>query len=267
MDAVSEVFVLVSPWVKALTLGSARMIGFFTFVPVLSPQWVSGTMRAAVMAALSLPLVLMMVQHFHEGGLFVDHVIMAFLPLRKSRWASLLSFVVAIVFWGVQGAGFFIDNQRGATIASSYDPLSGNQASPLAMIMLNVFIIYFIVSGGFFVMLSLVYGSYAIWPIESPLPNINLESALFILGEIDLLVRIALLIAAPVLLAMMLSELSLALISRFAPQLNVFNVAFSVKSGVAIFVLYLYVGVLFPYLRGEFLTIERVAHRIEELAR
>ena len=266
MDAVSEVFVLVSPWVKALTLGSARMIGFFTFVPVLSPQWVSGTMRAAVMAALSLPLVIMMVQHFHEGGLFVDHYY-GFLAIKEIAVGVLLSFVVAIVFWGVQGAGFFIDNQRGATIASSYDPLSGNQASPLAMIMLNVFIIYFIVSGGFFVMLSLVYGSYAVWPIESPLPNINLESALFILGEIDLLVRIALLIAAPVLLAMMLSELSLALISRFAPQLNVFNVAFSVKSGVAIFVLYVYVGVLFPYLRGEFLTIERVAHRIEELAR
>ncbi|MBC6444101.1 MAG: type III secretion system export apparatus subunit SctT [Alphaproteobacteria bacterium GM202ARS2] len=265
MDALTELFVVVSPWVKALTLGSARMVGFFTFVPVLSPQWVSGSMRAAVMGALSLPIVLVLVEQFLSGGLFVGQYY-GLLAIKEVAVGVLLSFVVAIIFWGVQGAGFFIDNQRGATIASSYDPLSGNQASPLAMIMLNVFIIYFIVSGGFFILLSLVYGSYAVWPIESPLPRITLEGALFVLSEVDLLVRIALLIAAPVLLAMMLSELSLALVSRFAPQLNVFNVAFSVKSGVAIFVLYIYVGVLFPYLRREFLEIERVATRIGELA-
>ena len=142
MDALAEVVAVISPWAKALTLGSARMVGFFTFVPVLSPQWVSGAMRTAVMAALALPMVLLIVEQFLSGGLFVDRYY-GLLAIKEVAVGVLLSFVVAIIFWGVQGAGFFIDNQRGATIASSYDPLSGNQASPLAMIMLNVFIIYF----------------------------------------------------------------------------------------------------------------------------
>ncbi|QIK37771.1 hypothetical protein GWK36_06985 [Caldichromatium japonicum] len=45
------------------------------------------------------------------------------------------------------------------------------------------------------------------------------------------------LLAAPVIIAMFLSEFALAMISRFAPQMNVFVLAMPVKSGVGMLIL------------------------------
>jgi type III secretion protein T len=58
---------------------------------------------------------------------------------------------------------------------------------------------------------------------------------------------LALLLAAPMLLAMFFAELGLALISRFAPQLQVFFLAMPIKSALGLFVMIVYAGTLFNY--------------------
>ena len=67
------------------------------------------------------------------------------------------------------------------------------------------------------------------------------------LGQLDTLVRTALLLSAPAIIAMFLAELGLALISRFAPQLQVFFLAMPIKSALALFVLVMYMGTLLDY--------------------
>ncbi len=37
--------------------------------------------------------------------------------------------------WGMEAAGFFIDNQRGSTMASSLNPATGNQTSPVGILL------------------------------------------------------------------------------------------------------------------------------------
>ncbi|KDB64396.1 bacterial export protein, family 1 domain protein, partial [Bordetella bronchiseptica B18-5 (C3)] len=61
-----------------------------------------------------------------------------------------------------------------------------------------------------------------------------------------------LLLASPAIVAMFLAELGLALISRFAPQLQVFFLALPVKSALVLLVLVLYMATLFQY-AGEIL--------------
>ena len=51
--------------------------------------------------------------------------------------------------------------------------------------------------------------------------------------------------SSPVVIAMFLSEFGLGLVNRFAPQLNVYFLSMSLKSGVALFVLIPYIQVLF----------------------
>jgi type III secretion protein T len=59
---------------------------------------------------------------------------------------------------------------------------------------------------------------------------------------------IGVVMAAPAILAMFLSELGLAMVSRFAPQLQVFFLAMPIKSAIAILVLAIYIPFLFDYL-------------------
>jgi type III secretion protein T len=62
---------------------------------------------------------------------------------------------------------------------------------------------------------------------------------------------LAVLTGAPVLIAMFLAEMGLALISRFAPQLQVFFLAMGIKSALAMFVLAVYGVTLFVYFGSE----------------
>jgi len=57
-------------------------------------------------------------------------------------------------------------------------------------------------------------------------------------------VRLAVVLAAPVLIVMFMAEIGLALISRFVPQLQVFFIAMPVKCALAFMVLSMYIGTL-----------------------
>ena len=70
-------------------------------------------------------------------------------------------------------------------------------------------------------------------------------------------------LAAPVVIAMFLAEFSLAVISRFAPQIQVFVLAMPIKSIIAMFILVFYFGVLLPRLSSEIPTAIRFDQRIQ----
>ena len=91
----------------------------------------------------------------------------------------------------------------------------------------------------------LVYDSYRLWPPLSFWPHWGEDAATLLMSQLNRLVTSGLLMAAPVLLVMFLAELGLALVSRFAPQLQVFFLAMPIKSALALFVLILYAQTLF----------------------
>ena len=74
-----------------------------------------------------------------------------------------------------------------------------------------------------------------------------MDSIPLMLQQLDQLMHMAVLLAAPVLVAMFLAEFGLALVSRFAPQLQVFFMAMPIKSALAVLVLMLYAATLFEY--------------------
>jgi type III secretion protein T len=108
--------------------------------------------------------------------------------------------------------------------------------------------VFFFVSGGFLMLMAGVYETYALWPVDQFLPAFPLEDGLYFLKRLDLLMFIGVVMAAPAILAMFLSELGLAMVSRFAPQLQVFFLAMPIKSAIAILVLAIYIPFLFDYL-------------------
>jgi len=80
-------------------------------------------------------------------------------------------------------------------------------------------------------------------------------------------VMLALLLAAPVLIAMLMSELGLALVSRFAPQLQVFFLAMPIKSALALFVLVIYSSTLFDYSLAPIRELTTWVDRLDPLLR
>lgn len=230
----------------ALALGLPRLIGVFQTVPFMAGTIITGQMRMTLAIACYLPLHPVVMAGL--PGTSTDSswwLLCGLLVFKEILIGVLLGFLAGMLFWAVQCAGFFIDNQRGASQAEETDPLTGEQTSPLGSFLFQCAAYMFFSGGAFLAFLGVLYASYELWPVTVLLPLqvlSDIRLPLFFVGQVDWLLRTMLLLAAPIAAACLLTDLSLGLISRSAPQLNVYVLAMPVKSAVAMFLLVLYFG-------------------------
>ncbi|MDL2216701.1 type III secretion system export apparatus subunit SctT [Desulfovibrio sp. OttesenSCG-928-M14] len=153
----------------------------------------------------------------------------------------IIGFFLGLLFWVAQSIGLLIDNQRGASMAQGADPLAGDQLSPFGSLFFQFAAMLFFTSGAFASLLVMLMESYVVWPVFAPIPNLT-GAALqnLMLLQADVVLRMAVMLAAPVMALCFLTDFSLGLINRFAQQLNVFVLAMPIKSAVALFVLVIY---------------------------
>lgn len=233
-------------YVLALSMTQPRILAMFMVLPLFNAQLVPGLVRFAISGALGLlamPLVADQVRIVGTSG----PAFWALVIVKEVFVGFVMGFIVAIPFWIFEAVGFLIDNQRGASISATLNPITGNDSSPMGILFNQAFIVFFMVSGGFALMLAMLYDSFQLWSVTGWMPHLRAESAPLLLDLLNRLMRMAMLLAAPAIVAMFLAELGLALVSRFAPQLQVFFVAMPIKSGLALLILVLYAATLFEY--------------------
>lgn len=229
-------------FVAALGLTQPRILAMFIAVPLFGRQMLPGLLRLGVAAGLGALAAPPLMAPLAQGPAGLDLVTLA---AKEALLGFALGYLLALPFWAVEAVGFLIDNQRGASIGSTLNPLTGNDSSELGLLFSQGFMAFVFASGAFTLMLGLLYRSFVLWPVLQWQPVLPAAGVAGWLGQLDGLERAALLMAAPVVIAMFLSELGLALASRFAPQLQVFFLAMPIKSGLALLVLVLYTGTLF----------------------
>jgi len=243
-------------WLKTLALTLPRLLAMFIALPLFNAQILPGTLRFAVAGALGLVMVPALAPMVAAPP--PDPGMLALLMLKEAFIGFVIGYVAAIPFWIFEAVGFLIDNQRGASIAATLNPLTGNDSSPLGILFNQAFIVFFLISGGFTLLLGTVYDSFALWNPLQWTPELRPESVPVLLEQLSRLVRMALLLAAPAMVAMFLAEFGLALVSRFAPQLQVFFMAMPIKSALAMLVLMLYASSLFDYATDHVLAVGEI---------
>lgn len=252
-------------WVKALALTQPRILAMLFVLPIFHQSVFPIAFRLAFASALGLlivPQLLPIVEGEMPAGLALFGIV-----IKEAFLGFLLGFLVAAIFWMVEAVGFFIDNQRGASISSTLSPLTGNDSSPLGELFNQAFIVYFFISGGFSHFLLMLYDSFLVWDIFRWYPTFRGAAINSWLGQLDNIMRLVLLLGAPVIVAMFLAEVGLALVSRFVPNLQVFFLAMPIKSGVALLVLVVYVQTMFSYISDHVIGITRIVSFLSELLR
>lgn len=235
---------LLQDLVVTVMIAVARSTGLLLITPFLGKGILTGLVRNGVILALTIP-VLRLGLETRPADLALDNMFLVLaLTLKELMIGVMLGMPVAITSWGIEAAGFFIDNQRGTTMASSLNPATGNQSSPFGIMLGQVYTTWLFVSGGFLSVLAALYESHIVWPIWSFLPSVGPGFAPAIVRLLDAVMMLAFLLAGPTILAMFLTEFGLALVSRFAPQLQVFFMAMPLKSAVAMFVLIVSIAIL-----------------------
>ena len=230
----------------AVAVGMPRLFILCMIAPFFGSAVVSGQLRTALVAAIYMilhPLVQgQLPPDLPVGAGEVAHL--GLLIAKEVLLGLFLGWLAGIPFWAAQSGGFFIDNQRGASMAEGSDALTGEQTSPTGILFLQGTIYIFFASGAFLVFLGLVYSSYLVWPTTSFLPQLTQSATLFFAEQVSWLMLYMLLLAGPIVVACLLIDISLGLVNRFASQLNVYVLAMPIKSGVASFILLIYFGML-----------------------
>jgi type III secretion protein T len=250
-------------FVSALALTQPRILAMFIVLPIFNQQLMPGLLRYAVAGALGAVAVPFVAPQIAQADFSMAQLVM--LILKEAFIGFVLGYLAAIPFWIFEAVGFLIDNQRGASIAATLNPLTGNDSSPMGILFNQAFIVYFLLAGGFSLLLGTLYDSFKVWSIVHWAPALNADAMPLMLAQLDRLGRLAFLFAGPVLVAMFLSEVGLALVSRFAPQLQVFFMAMPIKSALAVLVLILYGSLLFDYGADQIEGIGRILPFLQDL--
>jgi type III secretion protein T len=231
----------------AFGLGLARALGLLQILPVATRLGLTGMHRAGIGAALTLVCLPLLLQQLHPADITGAHMLL--LTVKEGVVGFVLGLLFAAPFWAAETAGELIDQQRGSRGAVSPDPISQEQSGITATLFVLTIITIFVVSGGFHWVIDAILQSYQIWPVSTLTPHFARAAAPHMLELLDAILRSGLILAGPMLIAMLLAELGLALVSRFAPQLNVFDLSMSLKGLVQVIGLPIYAVFLIGYFR------------------
>jgi type III secretion protein SpaR/YscT/HrcT len=241
------------------SLCGARMLPIMLVAPFLGGRLVPTVAKVGLAAAVALiiyPQVATAVPHVGPV-----HVVLLF--AKELLVGLALGLAVALLFQAAEAAGRLVDLGRGASLAEALVPQSGTRSSPTGDLYLQLAVVLFLAGGGHRLFLAALAHSYTVVPVAS-FPSRDGFAALAAVF-IDLtagLLTVALGLAAPVLIAAVLTDLTLGLISRVAPQLNAFVLGMPAKAlaGTAVLLLALSVvaGELVSGARTALLDVERV---------
>lgn len=154
----------------------------------------------------------------------------------------LLSLLTNFIFAAIQTGGTLISFQIGFSMVNAVDPLSGVSEAALSHFLYMTSLLVFLSINGHLLLLKALSSSFYLIPPGELLLNPEITKHIISLsGQIFLL---AIKIAAPVIAAVFLADLALALVSKAAPQMNVLIIGFPVK----IMLGFIFIGVLFALL-------------------
>ncbi len=251
-------------WFYILSMGLPRIVAMFTVLPLLHKRNLGGAMiRNGIAMCLVLFMHPMLSEAKPEEALTIYQT--AAIVIKEIFIGAIMGYCLAIPFWAMEAAGFFIDNQRGASMASTLNPFSGAETSPLGILFSQTLIALIMTSGLFLLILDSLMLTYKAWPVFSYFPDLNLEGADFFLNQFDLIIKLAMWLAAPVAICMFITEFGIALISRAAPQLNVFILAMPIKSAVAMAILVVYVATIMELTQSYLAEVPDLFASLEEL--
>ena len=242
MSAMSSPLGALLPSLLAVALGTLRWVPALILVPIFAPQALSRLARSAIALALALPVVpgLLPAIEAHAPG----PLLTVCLATKECAIGIVLATVLAMPFWAVEAAGTCLDYQRGAN-PQALDPAASPDASPLGSLFMHASRVYLIHAGALQALIAVVYASFAIWPPLAWLPVLDRDAWDAVGPLLTAMMRLAVALALPYLLALVFVEGCFAVLSRAAPRFPAYIAALPFKSVVAVLVVALSLSALF----------------------
>jgi len=166
--------------------------------------------------------------------------------LREVLIGLSIGFAVRLLFAVIQATGEIVGFQTGFGFARMVDPLSSGQSSILEEFLYMLSLMIFFAVDAHHIVIRGIYASFKEVPLGAATVNSNLFA--YFTASSAKIFGLGLKFGAPLVVALFLIELSLGLLSRMIPSMNIFVEGLPVKIFVSLTILSLGLSFLAPAL-------------------
>lgn len=214
-------------WLAGFLLPFFRVLALMSTAPVLSNRAVPARLRVV----LAMVIAIVAAPSIEIPRLDLGSAAGVGLVAREVAIGLTIGFIARLVFAGFELAGEAIGLQMGLSFAGFFDPSAG--AANAVGRLLNTFaLLAFVAIDGPLMVLAAVIHSFSLFPIVASLDRFTVDLQPLSAGA-DLF-ALGLTIALPFLALLLFINLTLGIVSRVAPQFNVFSVGFPVTIGAGL---------------------------------
>jgi flagellar biosynthesis protein FliR len=235
--------------VTAFFLVLGRVSPLFVLAPLFSAKQIPGQVKGIVGVALAIGLTGIAM---HGQSIPTQPLQVAGLMVVNILVGLLFAYAIAALMWAVQTAGGFADIVSGFSFGATVDPVNGNPGGTFAELYGLIGVMLFIAIGGDAWMLRGIARTFTLIPLTKAPQLGSLANAAEM--SFSSIFTSALEVAAPVIMALLITDVAFGMVSRVVPQMNVLSVAFPLKVCVSLVVVAATLPFLGGWLQGQIYT-------------
>lgn len=151
---------------------------------------------------------------------------------REAVTGLLIGWCFSLVFQVVEIAGALIDAQAGYAMVELFDPITGQTSHLFGQFLVTVATVSFMASGMMARMVSVIASSFVALPLDAS--TLRSESVVPVLRELAIVAfSTGVQLAGPVLMALLMVTVVMAVVSRIMPAMNAWILAMPIQTTVA----------------------------------
>ncbi|TAJ83654.1 MAG: flagellar biosynthetic protein FliR [Gallionellaceae bacterium] len=230
-------------WIAAFIFPLARVLALIASAPILGNKQIP--IRIKIGLAMLITFIVAPTINV-PGGIDPASAQGLFILVQQILAGLAMGFAMRLIFTAVEMAGDLAGMQMGLGFASFYDPVNASYTPVIAQFLGVIAALAFLGFNGHLYMLAALADSFQAFPISTAPPS---AAAFRTLAEWGTTIFThALQLSMPLIGALMITNLALGILTRSAPQLNIFAVGFPITLTVGFAALALSLPYLAPML-------------------
>lgn len=231
-------------WIKTLLpffLIASRVMAFFAVLPLFSWKMLPMRVRLSIALLMSIFFAMLLPRPELDPRDYM-WIGASFLISKEILCGVGLGLVARLVFVSVQQGAMMGTQQMGFSDAGIFDPSTGESVKPIAMLFQMVFAVLFLSMDGHHMLILAVFRSYEAFPIGQPADIAVLTEGIIEGGAMMLF--FALKLAAPLLAGFLLLAVTMGVVARIMPEMNILMASMPLRVLVGIGLSILVMGTL-----------------------
>lgn len=225
----------------------SRLLGFITQAPVFNRKEIPTLVKIsfAFLMTITITLVLKPASPPADNSLVLS-------ILLNFAVGSMIGFMARLILIAIDSGADMINMQMGLSSAMMLDPSTQTQVSIVEKIFSMLAILIFIELGGVYWLFEAFMRSFELFPVYSAsIPLAKIVNMDYLVQMTSNVLYMGLQIASPILLATLAQDIILGVISKTAPQVNVFQLSFLFKpvlgAAIIVWILPMFINIISDY--------------------